>query len=192
MVAPMYGILAAAAIALVVGTILLMRDHANLVVVAPVAQEPGDVKYLMIPAESGSSIPPVELRPEMQGSSARVAFIPPVYGRDLVDLPPVDNEIAQLIQRLNDMRLETRFAAAPALAETGYPDVSPRGVTFMDFRAIETDPGTGTIHSRLGARDHLSLPVLEQAPLTLKFTLPLAKVKQDEIQMSSFSLGFTP
>ena len=79
-------------------------------------------------------------------------------------------------------------------AEVNFPiyEESLRGVVFSDFGDVESQVHIGTIRSSVGAGVRLILPFLGQTPLAIDFAVPLTKAHEDNTQLISFSLGFTP
>jgi outer membrane protein insertion porin family len=79
-------------------------------------------------------------------------------------------------------------------AEISFPIVGEmlRGVAFTDFGDVESEVRFGTIRSSVGAGIRLVLPILGQTPIALDFAFPVTKDDQDDTQIISFSLGFSP
>jgi outer membrane protein insertion porin family len=67
-----------------------------------------------------------------------------------------------------------------------------RGVVFSDFGDVESDVKFGVVRASVGAGIRFSLPFLGQTPFAIDFGIPVVKGHQDQTQLISFSLGFTP
>ncbi|HEX8342242.1 MAG TPA: BamA/TamA family outer membrane protein [Tepidisphaeraceae bacterium] len=81
-----------------------------------------------------------------------------------------------------------------ASAELSFPLVEEvlRGVVFTDVGSVEEDFEYGTIRSAVGAGLRITLPLLGQVPIAIDFAYPLTEDDEDDTQLISFSLGFTP
>ncbi|HEY0008500.1 MAG TPA: BamA/TamA family outer membrane protein, partial [Tepidisphaeraceae bacterium] len=93
----------------------------------------------------------------------------------------------------DDDRIGGDFSVT-ASAEISFPLVEEllRGVVFTDVGWVEPEFEIGTIRSSIGAGVRITLPLLGQVPIAIDFAYPLTKDDEDDTQLVSFSLGFTP
>ena len=79
-------------------------------------------------------------------------------------------------------------------AEVSFPisGDSLRGVVFVDAGTVEEEWEVNDVRVSAGAGIRLILPILGQTPIAVDLALPVNKSKEDDTQLISFSLGFTP
>jgi outer membrane protein insertion porin family len=93
----------------------------------------------------------------------------------------------------DDDRVGGEFSATGSL-ELSFPVAGDqlRGVVFGDFGTVEDEFTLGTIRSSVGAGVRITLPIIGQVPIAIDVAYPLTKDDDDDTQIISFSLGFTP
>lgn len=79
-------------------------------------------------------------------------------------------------------------------AEVSFPlsGDSLRGVVFVDAGTVEEEFEVNTVRASIGAGIRLIIPFLGQTPIAIDLAFPLSKDDEDDTQIISFSLGFTP
>ncbi len=78
-------------------------------------------------------------------------------------------------------------------AEYSFPLISDklRGVVFLDSGTVESDFGISSYRVSAGFGVRWSIPFFGPVPMAFDFGFPLAKNKEDDTQIFSFSLGWT-
>jgi outer membrane protein insertion porin family len=66
-----------------------------------------------------------------------------------------------------------------------------RGVVFVDTADYEPDWKYGVVRVAAGFGFRLTLPFLGKQPLALDFGLPITQSRTDNLQVLSFSFGFS-
>lgn len=67
-----------------------------------------------------------------------------------------------------------------------------RGVIFTDFGDVESGVRFGVVRTAVGAGIRFKLPFLSQIPFAIDFGRPIIKGRNDQTQLISFNLGFSP
>jgi outer membrane protein insertion porin family len=75
--------------------------------------------------------------------------------------------------------------------EYSYPLIAKalRGVFFLDTGTVEKDTGLTTYRAAVGFGFRIDLPMMSQVPIAVDFGFPIAKDKDDDTQIFSFSMG---